>query len=181
MKNWFHLSHPPATALTSLKAGLGAGIAIGCLFLLSQFSGEMLIMAPFGASSVLLFAVPKSPLAQPANLIGGHLLCSATALICVYLIPDMRIALPLAMVFAIGLMAFFRLTHPPAGADPIVIVLGQHTWQFFFFPVLLGSVLLLTLAVLYHLLITKIEYPLLKQFLNFWSLLIKLRKCLRHN
>ena len=73
----------------------------------------------------------------------------------------MRIALPLAMAFAIGLMAFFRLTHPPAGADPIVIVLGQHTWQFFFFPVLFGSFLLLALAVLYHRLITKIEYPLI--------------------
>ena len=133
MKNWFQLILPPATSSTSLKAGIGAGIAIGCLFLLSQFSGELLIMAPFGASSVLLFAVPKSPLAQPANLIGGHLLCSAIALICVYLIPDMRIALPLAMAFAIGLMAFFRLTHPPAGADPIVIVLGQHTWQFFLY------------------------------------------------
>ena len=161
MKNWFQLILPPATSSTSLKAGIGAGIAIGCLFLLSQFSGELLIMAPFGASSVLLFAVPKSPLAQPANLIGGHLLCSVIALICVYLIPDMRIALPLAMAFAIGLMAFFRLTHPPAGADPIVIVLGQHTWQFFFFPVLFGSFLLLALAVLYHRLITKIEYPLI--------------------
>ena len=47
MKNWFHLSHPPATALTSLKAGLGAGIAIGCLFLLSQFSGDVDYNAPF--------------------------------------------------------------------------------------------------------------------------------------
>ncbi len=161
MKNWFRLTHPPATLLTSLKAGIGAGVAIGCLFLVSQFSGELLIMAPFGASSVLLFAVPQSPLAQPANLIGGHLLSSAIALICVYFIKEPLLALPLAMMLSIGLMAFFRLTHPPAGADPIVIVLGEHTWEFFFFPVFIGSVLLLVLAVLYHRLITKIKYPLI--------------------
>lgn len=156
---WFHQHLPKASPLFSFRAGLGAGIAIGILSLLSYFSGELLLMAPFGASCVLLFSAPQSPLSQPANLIGGHLLSSIVSILFVQFMPSSPYALPLAVLVAVGLMAFLRITHPPAGADPVVIVLGQHHWFFLLFPVFLGSVILLFLAVLHHKILTKIPYP----------------------
>ena len=144
----------------SIKAGLGASIAIGCLSLLGYLSKEILLMAPFGASCVLLFAVPQSPLSHPTNLIGGHLLASIVSLFFVQVLPESFYSLPLAIFFAVGLMAYFRLIHPPAGANPIVIVLGQHSWGFLLFPVFIGSILLFILAVCYHKFVTKIPYPI---------------------
>ena len=156
---WFQRYLPKASLFFSLKTGLGAGIAIGTLALLSYLSGELLLMAPFGASCVLLFSVPQSSLSQPANLIGGHLLASIVSLFFVQFMPDSPYSLPLAVFVAVGLMAFFRVTHPPAGADPIVIVLGQHSWGFLIFPVFLGSLILFFLAIIHHKLLTKIPYP----------------------
>ena len=156
---WLKRHLQPVSVSYSLKAGFGAGISIGCLYLLSDLSNEVLLMAPFGASCVLLFSVPQSPLSQPTNLIGGHLLSSIVALFFVQFMPDSLAALPLSILAAIGLMAWFRVTHPPAGADPIVIVLGQHSWYFLLFPVFVGSLLLFLLAILHHKFLTKIPYP----------------------
>lgn len=156
---WLQRPLPPTSKSFSVKAGLGAGLAIGILAFLSYLSGEILLMAPFGASCVLLFSVPQSPLSQPANLIGGHLLASTVSLLVVQFMPASAYALPLAVFAAVGLMAWLRVTHPPAGADPIVIVLGQHTWGFLFFPVFLGSVILFLLAIIHHKFLTKIPYP----------------------
>ena len=154
------LKRPPANISFSIKAGLGASIAISSLIFLGYLSKEILLMAPFGASCVLLFAVPQSPLSQPANLIGGHLLASSISLFFVQIMPDNIYSLPLSVFFTVSLMVYFKITHPPAGANPIVIVLGQHSWFFLFFPVLFGSLLLFILAVCYHKLVTKIPYPI---------------------
>ena len=163
MKSWFKRALPktnlPNAIIGSSKSGFGAAVAIGTLSLLSYFSGEILLMAPFGASCVLLFAAPTSPLSQPANLIGGHLLASLVSVLFVEFMPDSPYALVLAVFVAVALMAFFRVTHPPAGADPIVIVLGQHSWFFLLFPVFIGSLILFGLALLHHKFISKIAYP----------------------
>lgn len=131
MKSFFHRHQPIVPQRHAILAGLGGLVAIGVVGALSAVSGWSLIMAPFGASCVLLFSVPDSPLSQPMNVIGGHMVASVIGL-------------------AIGVMAALRVTHPPAGADPLVILALQPGWSFLILPVGLGAVALVAVAFAYH-------------------------------
>lgn len=146
-------------AREALLAGLGGGLAIGALAICARLAVTPLIIAPFGASCVLLFAVPASPLAQPRNVIGGHML---SALIGLAVLAAMGPS-PAAMAVAVGLaIAAMRLTgtlHPPAGADPIVVMAAGAPWWFFAVPVGVGAAILVVCAVVYHRLVTGLPYP----------------------
>ncbi|GIZ16513.1 hypothetical protein RCZ15_24140 [Capnocytophaga catalasegens] len=83
-------------------------------------------MAPFGATCVLAFGVPNSPLAQPRNIIGGHLISTLIELLCLYLPGNQWYSLALGVGLSIGIMQLTKTTHPPAGADPIVVILGAE-------------------------------------------------------
>lgn len=152
-------------SLTPLRrasfATIGATLAILLLLLLGQESGFPLIMAPFGASCVLLFAVPESPLAQPRSLIGGHLLTTLAGLLCFLLWPQQPLMASVAVGLGIGLMVLSKTVHPPAGANPLLIFLAAKPlgWSFLFMPVLSGTLLLMCFAWLYHRYISKKPYP----------------------
>lgn len=108
-------------------------------------------MAPFGATCVLLFAAPLAPLAQPRNVIAGHLITSSVGLVTLYTLGDSIFALSLSVGVAIMLMQVFRSVHPPAGANPLVIIMaGQENigFDFLIFPVLTGSLMLVVIATL---------------------------------
>ena len=159
MKRFF-VRHQAATSPRHwLLAGLGGFIAIGLTGGLSVWTGAPLLMAPFGASCVLLFSLPGSPLSQPPNVIGGHLLATAIGLIFHALFPGEWWAAALAVSAAISLMAAFRVTHPPAGADPLVVFAEAPGAEFLFFPVLIGSLVLVATAWGYHKL-CRADYPL---------------------
>ncbi|MFD2033014.1 HPP family protein [Ancylobacter dichloromethanicus] len=96
-------------------------IAIGVTGALSFHAGAPLLIAPFGASSVLLFSVPNSPLSQPANVVGGHLVATGVAIALHMVLPGTWWAAAIAVGAAIALMALLRLIHPPAGADPLLV------------------------------------------------------------
>jgi len=147
----------------ALLSGLGGAIGI---FLLSVFtigSNAPMLMAPFGASCVLLFSVPTSPLSQPKNVIGGHLVSSIVGVFFVSLGSSSPLFLALSVALAITLMALLKVTHPPAGADPIVILLGAKGISFLFFPVLSGSILLVMVALIFHRLAGLHTYPTANQ------------------
>jgi len=146
----------------SLLAGVGGGLGIFLLAILSLSSDAPLLMAPFGASCVLLFSVPESPLSQPKNVIGGHLISSLVGVVFVFLWPVTPVTLALAVAFAITLMSLLKVTHPPAGADPIVILLGAKGFSFLLFPVLSGSILLVMVALIFHRLSGLHTYPAIK-------------------
>lgn len=133
-----------------LRSLTGASLSIAMLMLLSYWSGYVWIMAPFGASCVLLYAVSQSPLAQPRNVIFGHMVSATIGLVFLKLFGTHIFSTALAVGFAICLMQYFRCVHPPAGANPLVILLTANTinyeWSFLVFPVLLGSVLLVLIA-----------------------------------
>lgn len=99
-------------------------LAIALLARLSVSLNTPLLIAPFGASCVLVFAIPQSPLAQPRNVIGGHLLSSAIGLAVFGLMGASPLAYGLAVGLAIAAMQFSGTLHPPAGADPIVVILA---------------------------------------------------------
>nr|WP_236617153.1 HPP family protein [Halomonas anticariensis] len=104
-------------------------------------------MAPFGATCVLLFAAPGAPLAQPRNVIGGHLIAATVGLVMMNVFGSGIWQMAVGVGVAIALMQFFRAVHPPAGANPLVVLTaGVHDWSFLATPVLAGSVVLVAIA-----------------------------------
>ncbi|WP_439648949.1 HPP family protein [Desertivirga xinjiangensis] len=101
-----------------------------------------LIMAPFGASCVLAFGVPDSPLAQPRNILGGHLISSLIGVLCYTYFGSTWYSLVIGVGAAIFIMQLTKTTHPPAGADPLVIIFAGASWKFILNPVLSGSLIL---------------------------------------
>ncbi len=145
----------------SLLAGLGGGLAALCLLWWSSLSAYPLIMAPFGASCVILFALPESPLAQPRNVIGGHMLTALVGLLALHFLPPSIGATALAVGVGIAAMVVTKTTHPPAGANPLLILLAgkSFAWSFLFFPVGIGALLLVLMAAAFHAAVTPLKYP----------------------
>nr|WP_231571255.1 HPP family protein [Paenibacillus sp. VKM B-2647] len=109
-----------------------------------------LLMAPFGATCVLAFALPDSPLAQPRNIVGGHALSTAIGLGTMAVCGTHAWSMALAVGLAIAAMQLTRTVHPPAGADPLLVMLSGAGWSFLLAPVVAGSVLIVAIAYLYH-------------------------------
>ena len=144
----------------SIKAGIGGALAISTLALLGYASDNALLMAPFGATCVLLFSLPMSPLSQPVNVIGGHLVSIAIGLALHTFLPFEWWSVGLAVGLAITAMAILRITHPPAGADPLVVFFSSPGWEYLIFPVAIGSVFLVITAWTFHMLPPQTSYPL---------------------
>jgi len=147
---------------------LGALIAIsltGFISALATGHGAhlALIVAPMGASAVLLFAVPASPLAQPWPVIGGNLISALVGITVAQLVPDPVVASGLAVALAIGVMSLTRCLHPPGGAAALTAVIGGPAvtsagFLFAFVPVGLNAVLMVVLAIAFHKLARR-NYP----------------------
>jgi CBS-domain-containing membrane protein len=134
----------------ALLAGLGASLAIALLGWLDLGWQLPLLMAPFGASCVLLFSLPQSPLARPQNVLGGHLLAAAVGLLVQGLPLPLEIKLALGVGLAIALMQGLGLIHPPAGANPLLVLLTAQSWPFLWQTVLPGALLLILIATGYR-------------------------------
>ncbi|HLN25688.1 MAG TPA: HPP family protein [Patescibacteria group bacterium] len=160
MRRLIHRHQPSSPAAAALKAGLGGVLGIALVAWLSHQSGVVWLMAPLGATCVLLFSAPGSPFSQPANVVGGHVLSTLIGLAVASVAPTEWWSLGLAVGLAIAAMHLLRLTHPPAGADPIVVLLAHPGWSFVVFPVLAGSVALVLCALTLHHLPPRTAYPL---------------------
>lgn len=150
------LKSSPYSISDLIKTLFGASLSILVLLYLTQLSHQLWIMAPFGATCVLLYAAAQSPLAQPKNVIVGHLVSAAIGLAFVHYLPINIITIALAVALAIVLMQLLGCVHPPAGANPLLILLSassvHYGWDFLIFPVLTGTVLLVVIARLIHIL-----------------------------
>ena len=140
-------------------AGFGGFLAIGVLAGLAAIAATPLIIAPFGASSVLLFSIPGSPLARPRNVIGGHVLSALVGLAALNLLGPTPLAMAAGVGVAIAVMRLSGTTHPPAGANPIVVVLAAAPWWFAAVPVAAGAAVLVVSAYLYHRFVSGQAYP----------------------
>lgn len=126
---------------------VGGTLGILVLLMVTHWAGTLLIMASSGATCVLLFAVPKAPLAQPRSVLGGHFISALIGLLFSNFIGDSMLSIALAVGISIALMQILRVTHAPAGANPIFIIMSGITdWSFLFMPVLLGALLLVLVA-----------------------------------
>lgn len=145
---------------TAILAGLGASVCISILATFEQLaSTTSWLAAPFGASMVIIYALPNSPLAQPKNIVVGHLLTTAIGLLFAYSFPVTPVTLGLAVGAAITAMMLSQTTHPPAGANPIIVMLSELTWDFMINPVLAGTLIIVAVGYLYHRFITRQLYP----------------------
>ena len=152
----------PVSTNTGLKeSGYGAlgafigllGTGVLCQWLLG-IDAHWLI-APMGASAVLLFAAPASPLAQPWSIVVGNGVSALMGVASATLIPDLALASALAVMLAIAAMLITRSLHPPGGAVALTAVIGgegirQLGVGYVLLPVLINSLLLLTLGLLYN-------------------------------
>ena len=139
---------------------VGAFVAINMLAVVSIYSDHSLLIAPFGASTVLLFGVEESPLAQPRNLIMGNLLGGISGVFSFNCFGNNSFSCGLAVAIAIALGQLFRCLHPPAGAVALLGVISKANFNFVLSPVLLGSLVLVTWGIIFNRIFNKkIIYP----------------------
>ncbi|WP_297113162.1 HPP family protein, partial [uncultured Devosia sp.] len=150
----------PVSPVERLRAAVGAFVGIlstaGVTALaLGQGQELPLLMAPIGASAVLLFAVPASPLAQPWSILAGNCVAALVGVSCALALGPTPLAAALAVSISIGLMLTFKCLHPPSGAVALTAVIGgpaiaELGYAFVVWPVGINSVLLLAAAVAFN-------------------------------
>ena len=143
-------------------AGLFSIITIGVLTLLT-YKTELgvFLIASFGSTMVLLYGYPESPFAQPKNIFFGHLLTSIVGMIFLYLVPlPIYLLIPLAVGFGVALMILLKVTHPPAGGNPIIVIIGSVSMDYLINPIIIGSLIILIFGIILNRLILKKKYPL---------------------
>ena len=145
----------------SILAGLFSIITIAVLtFLTYKTEFGVFLLASFGSSMVLLYGYPESPFAKPKNVFFGHLVTTLVGLIFLNLIPlPLYIIIPLAVVFGVGFMILFNVTHPLAGGNPIIVIMGSVSFDYLFTPVITGSIIILIFAIIINRFILKKSYP----------------------
>ena len=145
----------------SLIAGLFSIITIGILTLLTyKTEFGIFLVASFGSSMVLLYGYPESPFAQPKNVFFGHLVTATVGMFFLYLIPlPLFVIIPLAVGFGVGLMILLNVTHPPAGGNPIIVIMGSVSLDYLLNPIISGSIIILVFATIINRFILKKSYP----------------------
>ncbi|WP_372526064.1 HPP family protein [Piscinibacter sp.] len=125
--------------------------ALLCRWLGNEVSTLPWLMAPIGASAVLVFGVPASPLAQPWAVAGGNMVSALVAVACVQAFGVAPWVAALAVGLAIAAMLALRCLHPPGGASALLVVLsGVHDPHFALFPVLANSLVLVAAGIAYN-------------------------------
>jgi len=154
-----------------LLGGIGAGVTIGVLAyitfqsILAGTNYGLWLAASFGSSVVVVFGYPENEFSQPKNVLLGHLLCALVGIIFVTLFNITQdrsiffIAIGLAVGISVMLMMAFRVTHPPAGGNTIVVMLTQDSFQFLVFPIMAGAITIIIGGIIYNRLLLKRKYP----------------------
>jgi len=144
---------------------LGISAVAGGHFAFFEGTAFMLLIASFGASAVLIYGAPKSPLAQPRNLIGGHVISALIGVTMLKLCgPLIWLAAALAVSLSIAAMHATKTLHPPGGATALIAIIGgpkiqQLGYLYVLLPVASGILIMLLIALLINNLIPTRRYP----------------------
>ena len=146
----------------ALIAGFFSALTIGVLTVLTYKSTlGYFIAASFGSSMVLLFGFPESPFAQPKNVFFGHFITALVGVIFVNYIP---LPIYINIAFAVGagvfLMILLDVVHPPAGGNPIIVIIGSASYDYLINPIMFGCIIILLLAVIIIKFLLQKNYPL---------------------
>ena len=136
-------------------------ITIGTLsFLEFETPYGLFLAGSFGSSMVLLFGYPESPFAQPKNVFFGHLVTSIVGVLILKFLPvDQFLQIAIAVGLGIFVMIILGVTHPPAGGNPIVIIVGAYSYEFLLNPIIFGSIIIIVYAIILNRFILKKNYP----------------------
>ena len=147
--------------IKSALAGLFSAITIGALtYLTYKTTFGLFLIASFGSTMVLLYGYPESPFAQPKNIFFGHLVTAVVGIAVLNFIPlPIYITIPLAVGLGVGLMIFLDVTHPPAGGNPIIVIIGSVSYDYLLSPIITGSIVILVFGVILNRFILKKNYP----------------------
>ncbi len=152
-------SPPRASLRLIVISWVGGVLATGIVAYLASMTHLALILGSFGASCVLLFGFPDSPFSQPRNVIAGHFLASLVGLLFLTTLGAVWWSIALAVGTAIAVMQLTRTVHPPAGSNPVIVMLTAPSWEFLLTPTLLGAIILVVVAILFNNLIKERRYP----------------------
>jgi len=137
-------------AILIVAGALGAAVAVAAMEVVSLSAELPLVMIPFATSIVLVMGSPDAEPAQPRALIGGHLVSTLVGLIVVQLTGPGPWVAALAVGLAMIAMHMTRTFHPPAGIDPLVIVVNGLPWTFLWAPVGVGALMLAAFSFAWH-------------------------------
>jgi CBS-domain-containing membrane protein len=147
--------------LKSILAGLFSAITIGALtYLTYKTPLGLFLIASFGSSMVLLYGYPESPFAQPKNIFFGHFLTALIGIIVLKFVPlPIYITIPIATGLGVCFMILLNVTHPPAGGNPIIVIIGSVSFEYLISPIILGSIIVLVFGVVLNRFVLKKKYP----------------------
>ena len=123
-------------------------------------------ISSFGSSVVVVFGYPNNEFAQPKNVLFSHIVCTLVGIVFVTLFKISQdrtiffLAVGLAVGIAVMLMMAFKITHPPAGGNTIVVMLAQDSFHFLVFPIMVGAITIIIGGIIYNRLVLKKNYPL---------------------
>ena len=147
--------------IQSTLAGIFSFVTILILtFLTYKSPYGLFLIASFGSTMVLLYGFPESPFAQPKNVILGHFLTSLIGIIFLNFVPlPIFINIPIAVGFGVMFMILLKVTHPPAGGNPIIVIIGSVSYDYLLSPVILGSIIVVMFGVIINKFLLKKKYP----------------------
>tara|TARA_B100000579_G_C22783544_1_gene830650 strand:- start:535 stop:1002 length:468 start_codon:yes stop_codon:yes gene_type:complete len=145
----------------SVLAAIFSAITIGALTLLSyKTEYGIFLTTSFGSSMVLLYGYPNSLFSQPKNIFFGHLLSSLIGIILINYFPiPIYILIPLGVGMAILFMILFNIVHPPAGANPIIVIMGGVHFEYLINPIITGTIIIIIFGIILNRFILKKKYP----------------------
>jgi CBS-domain-containing membrane protein len=141
-------------------ATLGAIIGVSAVAYFVSTTKGLMLLGSFGASALLLFALPEAPLSQPRSVVLGHLAASTIALGCLACFGAEWWAIGIATGLGVGFMMYTRTVHPPAASNAILVFLAKPSWWSCLGSTLAGTTLLIGIAVVYHRATGRHRYPL---------------------
>jgi len=136
---------------------IGATIGIIALQFITNASGVELVAASFGATFILIFALPDSPVVKPKNIVGGYLISTSISLLVFEFIGNDPFSLGLAFGLSFVLMQLTKTLHPPAGSIPLLILFVPPDWKFILTPILAGVIFILIYAKFYTYVLKKFK------------------------
>ena len=147
--------------IKSFLAGFFSILTIGALtYLTYKTTFGLFLVASFGSTMVLLYGYPESPFAQPKNIFFGHLVTALIGILVLNFIPlPLFIIIPIAVGLGVGLMILLNVTHPPAGGNPIIVIIGSVSYDYLLNPIIFGSIIVLAFGIIINRFILKKKYP----------------------
>ena len=146
--------------LEPLVSGLSAAAVIGTLaFLTLRTTSGLWLMFSFGATVFIVFVLYNLETAQPKNIFFGHLVSVLVGIIFNETVGFSFLALGLSVGFAVTLMVYLKVMHPPAASNPLVVLFSDVSFEYILFPVILGSLVIIIMSIFINRIILKRKYP----------------------